>query len=141
MARPITNEDRPSTVNRSDRPKRVPINGHRDILSVIGKEPGWHYCWVPEHLVAKYEAAYYEYVSHEVIVGDRRINIGSQIGSKVSMPVGNGVTGYLMRCLDEDHKAEMDYVASEADAQEGAMRDTGRQNGHYGDVTIERPAR
>lgn len=137
MAQPKV-DDRPSTVNRSDRPKRVPINGFRDILSVIGKEPGWHYCWVPEHLVAKYEMGHYDYVTHEVIVGDRRINAGSQLGTKISMPVGNGVTGFLMRCTEEDFQAEKAYVHSEADRQEDAMRSSSQESGRYGQVDIAR---
>ena len=138
MARPNQIEDRPSTVNRSDRPKRVPINGIRDILAVQGKEPGWHYCWVPEHLVAKYEAAHYDYVTHEVIVGDRKINAGTQMGSKVSIPVGNGQTGFLMRCTEEDHASEMDYIAEETDRQESAMRDASKESGRYGQINIGR---
>lgn len=137
MAQPKV-EDRPSTVNRSDRPKRVPINGLRDILAVLGKEPGWHYCWVPEHLTAKYEVAYYDYVTHEVIIGDRKINAGSQMGTKVSMPVGNGVTGFLMRCTEEDYQAEKAWVASEADRQENAMRGSTQDEGRYGQVEIKR---
>lgn len=136
MARPNQIEDRPSTVNRSDRPKRVPINGVRDILAVKGKEPGWHYCWVPEHYTAQYEAGEYEYVTHEVIVGDRRINAGSQIGSKVSLPVGNGITGFLMRCLEEVYLEEKAWVHQQADEQEGAMRDAAKEGGRYGNVSI-----
>ena len=136
MARPNQIEDRPSTVNRSDRPKRVPINGIRDILSVQGKEPGWHYCWVPDHMTSRYEAGGYEFVTHEVIVGDRRINAGSQIGSKVSVPVGNGSTGFLMRCLEEVYLEEKAHIASEADQQEKAMRDSAKESGRYGDISI-----
>lgn len=138
MAQPKENVDRPSTVNRSDRPKRVPINGYRNILAVLGKEPGWHYCWVPEHQLAKFESAHYEFVTHEVIVGDRKINAGSQIGNKVSMSVGNGVTGFLMRCTEEDHKIDRDYVESEADRQEDAMRSSTQESGRYGQVDIQR---
>lgn len=137
MARPNV-EDRPSTVNRSDRPKRVPINGHRDILSVHGKEPGYHYCWVPEHLTSRYEGAGYDYVTHEVIVGDRRINAGSQVGAKVSLPVGNGQTGFLMRCEDSVFLEERRLSQSEADRQENAMRSAGNEAGRYGEVEIGR---
>lgn len=136
MAKPNQIEDRPSTVNRSDRPKRVPINGVRDILAVHGKEAGWHYCWVSDKLTAKYEAAEYEYVTHEVTVGDKRINAGSQMGSKVSIPVGNGVTGYLMRCKEEVYREEREYVDQETDKQEGAMRAAEKESGRYGTVKI-----
>lgn len=136
MARPNQIEDRPSTVNRSDRPKRVPINGLRDILSVKGKEDGYHYCWVTDAYVAKYELAGYDYVTHEVVVGDRRINAGAQIGAKVSMPVGNGTTGYLMRCPQEVYEEERSYVESLTDEQESAMRDASKESGRYGEVRI-----
>lgn len=135
MARPQV-EDRPNTVNRSDRPKRVPINGHRDILAVHGKEPGFHYCWIPEHMTARYESAGYDFVTHEVVVGDRKLNAGSQIGSKVSVPVGNGVTGFLMRCEESIFLEEKTHVHREADKQEQLMRSSANEEGRYGQVKI-----
>lgn len=139
MARPKL-EDRPSKVNRADRPKKVSINGYRNILGVGGLEEGWHYCWVNDTNVDRYQSAYYDFVEHEVVIGDRKVDAASQIGGRISKAVGNGVTAYLMRCTEEDYQEEMANVHGEADAIERALLDTSRSktkdDGHYGEVQI-----
>ena len=132
-------EDRPSKVDRSDRPKRVPINGYRNILSVQGQEPGWHYCWVNEDNVPRYEQAAYEFVTHDVIVGDRRVNAASQIGGKVSLAVGNRLQGYLMRVLQEYYDEDMAAMNAEVDKQDAGMQSelNSGADGQYGNVKIE----
>jgi hypothetical protein len=139
MARPKL-EDRPSTVNRSDRPSRTPIHGTRDILSVKGQEAGWHYCWVNEQNVPRYEAASYEFVTHDVIVGDKQVNAASQIGGKVTLASGNQTTSFLMRIPQEYYEEDMQAVQDDLDEKEDAMRDNLNSNrdGQYGSVKIER---
>ncbi len=132
--------DKPSTLNRSERPQRVPINGSRDKLSVRGQQPGWHYCWVNEDRVERYLAGGYEFVSHEVHVGDRKIDQASMIGGKVAMAVGNGLTGYLMRCPQEYFDEEMKLTNDRTDETEQSLRkDLNRGDGEYiGKVEIGR---
>jgi hypothetical protein len=139
MARPKL-EDRPSTVDRSGRPSRTPINGSRDKLTVQGQEAGWHYCWVNDDNVAKYEAAGYEFVTHDVVVGEKSINTASQVGGKVSMAVGNQVTAYLMRVLQEYYDEDMQAVQDDLDEKEAAMHATlnSGKDGQYGEVWITR---
>ena len=131
-------EDRPSKVNRSDRPKRVPVNGYRDILSVQGQEPGWHYCWVNEDKIPRHEAAHYEFVTHDVIIGDRHVNTASQIGGKVSIRVGNQLTGFLMRQLQEYYDEDMKALQDDLDVRDESMRASlnNKQDGRYGSVEI-----
>lgn len=138
MGRP-KNEDRPMSLERSERPKRVPINGQRDILSVQGQEKGWHYCWVNDDKVPRFQAAYYEFVDHDCIVGDRKIDAAARIGGKISKAVGNGVTAYLMRCPQEDFDAENKQELMEVKAREDAMRRelNSSADGRYGKVEIE----
>ena len=138
MGRPKL-EDRPSTLNRSERPKRVPINGQRDVMTVGGKEAGWHYCFVNDDQVAEYELAAYEHVTHEVTVGNRKINAASQLGGKISKAVGNGVTAYLMRVPDEYYEADRKAEAEELDAKEASMKAAlnSKKDGQYGEVKIE----
>ena len=139
MVKKVVLEDRPSKVNRSDRPKRVPINGYRNILSVMGQEPGWHYCWVNEDKVPRYEQAAYEFVTHDVIVGDRRVNAASQIGGKVSLAVGNQLIAYLMRVLQEYYDEDMAALNAEIDKQDAGMQSqlNSGADGQYGKVQIE----
>lgn len=135
--------ERPSTLNRSERPKRVPINGLRDKLSITGAEPGWHYTLVNEDNVQAYLAAGYDYVTHEVHIGSRKIDQASMVGGRVAIPVGNGVTGFLMRCPQEIFEEEMKLTDERTDATEQSMRKhiQGVQDGMYGKVDIGRPRR
>ncbi len=137
MAKPKL-ADRPSKLNRSDRPKRVPISGYRNILSVQGQEPGWHYCWVNEDKVPRHEQAWYEFVTHDVVIGDRRVNAASQIGGKISLAVGNHLTGYLMRVPQEAYDEDMELLQQELDAKDAAMRSAlnSGTDGQYGKVEI-----
>lgn len=135
MARPKL-EDRPSKINPSGRPKRTPINGYRDILSVEGKEEGWHYCWVNEDKVPRYEQASYEFVTHDVKIGDRKVNTASQLGGKVSLAVGNQLTAYLMRVPQEYYEEDMAVQQAEVDELESGMKSSlnSAADGRYGQV-------
>jgi hypothetical protein len=132
-------ETRPNSLNRSERPARVPIHGYRDVLDVRGQEAGWHYCWVNDYNVDKFLAGGYEYVTHAVMVGHTRLNEGSQIGSKVSKPVGNGVIGYLLRVPDEIFQEENRALEAEVDSREASMRSdlNSGKDGQYGKVSIQ----
>lgn len=131
---------KPSTLNRSERPTRVPINGLRDKMSVRGQQPGWHYCWVNEDKVDRYISGGYEFVTHEVQVGDRKIDNASMIGGKVAMAVGNGITAYLLRCPEDIFKEEMSLVDERTDQTEQSLREglNSGADGRYGKVEIGR---
>lgn len=122
---------------RTGRPSRVPINGYRDVLKVEGQEPGWHYAWIADSNTYRMEDAGYEFVEHDVVVGNRRINAASQIGSKVSIPGGNGVTLFLMRCPEEIYNEEMAMMHAEIDERERALLNI-KEDGRYGSVKISR---
>lgn len=110
---------------------RVPINGdERNVLSVIGKEEGFHYVWVNDYNVEKFVDASYEMVTHDVKVGSRKINSDSSLGSStVSKAVGNGVIGYLMRIPNELYTEDMKSLDREADAKEDAIFSNMRSSG------------
>lgn len=137
MGRP-KNEDRPTSLERSERPKRVPINGRRDILTVIGQEKGWHYCWVNEDQVPRYQNSGYEFVTHACQIGDRKVNAAASIGEHHTKAVGNGVTGHLMRCAQEDFEADEREEQAEIKAREDSMKRelNSSQDGRYGKVDI-----
>ncbi len=115
-------EDRPSKLNRSNRPTRGAIHGKRNKITVTGTEAGFHYCWVNEDNVERFIEDGYEFVTHDVKVGDKAINKDSQIGGKVSKNMGNSVTAFLMRCTDEIHKEIMDMLNKEVDETEQTMK-------------------
>ena len=114
-------EDRSKSSERSGRPKRGAIHGKRNKITVTGCEPGWHYCWVNEDNVEAFIEDGYEFVVHDVKVGDRAVQTQSQLGSKVSRGMGAGVTAYLMRCTEEIHKEIHDMLNQETDATEQTM--------------------
>lgn len=130
--------ERPSITNRSARPKRVPIHGYKSKLDVKGLKPGMHGCWVNEPNVERYLAAGYDFVNYDVVVGDRQVNAASQVGSRVSMAAGNGLTAYLMECPEEIYNEEMDEIARLADEKEQMMRQDSLGDGSYGEVKIQR---
>ena len=138
MGRP-KNEDRPTSLNRSERPKRVPINGKRDILTVVGQEKGWHYCWVNEDKVPRFQMSNYEFVDHDCVVGDRKIDAAARIGGKISKAVGNGMTAYLMRITQEEHDEDVALELKEIKDRENAMKRelNSSADGRYGKVEIE----
>jgi hypothetical protein len=137
MARPQV--DRPNTLNRSERPKRVPINGLRDKLAVQGLEKGWHYIWIRDDEVYRFEMGGYDPVSHAVTVGDRHINTAGQIGANVTYPGGNGVTLHLYRCPEEVYQDELNAVHQQVDEGEAVMKQqlNSTSDGRYGKVEIE----
>lgn len=136
---------RPDSLNRSGKIDRVPIHGAKNILSVEGQEPGFHYCWVadaPQHsysYIDKFLRAGYEYVTHDVVVGDRRIDAAPGIGAKHSIPGGNGVTLYLMRIPQEYYDADMGQFHKTIDEMENTMYETeASAPGRYGKVGREK---
>lgn len=132
-------EVRPEGLNRSKREDRVPIHGNKNILTVEGQEPGFHYCWVTDYNAPRYERASYEFVTHSVVVGDRRIDAAPGIGAKVSIPGGNGVTLYLMRVPMELYEADMQDAHKKIDDLEATMFESEAQvPGRYGKISREK---
>ncbi len=131
----IRAEERPTKLTRSERPTRTPINGSRDVLNVRGQEEGFHYCWVNESNVDRYLEGDYEFVTHEVIVGDKKLQAAA-MGSKHSKAVGNGVTAYLMRCPDEIYQDELKSVATKTNEVESTLNE--KADGQYGNIEVSR---
>ena len=100
----------------AERPKRTPIN-KRDILSVKGKEPGYHYRIVNDtgDRIADLQDRGYELVdAKDVRVGDKRVNSAAPEGSKAQVSVGGGQKAFVMRIkqewFDEDQTAKQDEI-------------------------------
>jgi hypothetical protein len=131
-----TNQD----VGASDRPKRVPINGSRDIMNVRGIPPELHPCWVndTDNNIERYQNAGYNFWTGEVVVGDRKIDSDSQIGSGViSKNVGNGVTAFLMVVPVEIYNEDQKSLQSELAEKEAVLfRSMKQGEGRYGDIKV-----
>ena len=126
---------RVATEKRPDRSKstRTPL-GKRNKLSFDNLEEGYVYRVIND-VDSRLEQAVeggYEFVTGKGKLGDSRAAEGTAIDSRVSKPVGNGVTGYLMRIRDEFYKEDQAAKAARIDETEKSMKpDTSA--GQYGD--------
>jgi hypothetical protein len=119
--------------------KRVPVGGNRDILTVDGMEDGWHYRWVLDlgNRTKKFQKAGYEFVTHEVTVGDARAGTPEGLGSIVEALSGNGTQKLVLMRIkqeyyNEDQKAKEDEILA---LEAGMGKDI---SGTYGKIGIER---
>ena len=132
-------EARPTSLDRDEKPVRTPVHGGKNLLTVEGQEAGFHYCWVNDYNVPRFQKALYEFVTHAVVIGDRKIDAVSGIGAKHSIPVGNGVTAYLMRIPEEYYNADVQALNEKVDFSEAAMFEhlNSKKDGTYGKVEIQ----
>jgi len=120
--------------DRSER-KRVPL-GQRNRIS-FPMEDGFHYHLINDKdgRLQKALDGGYEFVESEKNLGDPIVSSPKKIGKRVSMPVGNNTTGYLMRIkkewYDEDQMAKQKLV----DDSEKAMKPKGKNEYGEGLVT------
>lgn len=139
MARPKL-EDRPTiqTERAVGRPKRIPIHGEHNKLTIEPQEAGYHYIWVNDDKVGKYERAGYEFVTHDCTIGDTHVNHATSMATgRVTIPMGNGVIGVAMRCANEIYQAELDAIHTKVDELEKGMHKglQSKTDGRYGKVT------
>jgi len=124
-----------------NRPKRIPVGGPRNILTVDGKDPNFKYSWVNDRdgMIERFKAGGYEVVTHKVEVGDPTADTGKGTSSAVSRDVGHGTTAYLMRIRKDWHEEDMAAKHARIDASEEDMKRTlnSGTNGQYGKVEIK----
>lgn len=143
--RSLENLDRTSRVEQQvhgteDRPRRIPVSGNREILSVYGIPEDLRARWVndePGRINKFLMAGYTFFTDKHVRVGERTVNTGENIGSVISRNVGGGMTSYLM-VLDRDFY-EQDQRAKQKiiDDQHASMHGKAKQAiDGYGDLNI-----
>jgi hypothetical protein len=125
-----------------ERPKRIPVAGARDILTVYGKDPNYSYRWIVDApgRIQRFQEGGWEVVQENLEVGQRTVDRGSKVGSAVTKSSGDGRVLVLMRILkewyDEDQKAKMERL----DALEGSMRQEAKVD-RYGILEVQRPGK
>lgn len=121
------------------RVRRTPV-GRRNVLTVSGKEPGYHYRVVNDvgGNVQRFLSAGYEFVdANDVTIGDTRIGAPSATGSKAEAHVGGGTKAFVMRIKEEWYKEDQAAKQTHADALEAATKEKAL-DGNYGKLEISR---
>lgn len=119
--------------------RRDSINGVRNVLTVKGKDPNFHYRVVSDNgdRIQEFEAMGYEVVrDSSVKVGDRRISNPTQDGSPVQVSLGGGNTGYLMRIKKEWFDEDQEDKQTRINQLEAGMKREARDSADYGKVSI-----
>jgi len=121
---------------KAQRPQRTPL-ANRSVLGVRGKEPGYVYRVVNDvgDRINSFQEAGYEMVTDkDVSIGDRRVGRASQDGTPVSLPVGGGVTGYLMRQKQEFYDEDQAFKEASHKELERSMEKEAEKFADYGKV-------
>lgn len=123
------------------RPTRAPINGVRMRTKIKNQEPGYHYRLVndlDDRVQEMIERGYEVVSDNSVSVGDKRVANPAQEGSPVSVSVGNGVKGVVMRIKDEWWEEDKTAHDAKVRATEDQIKRDLKENNFYGDVSIKR---
>ena len=129
-------------VTKTQRTQRTPL-ANRSVLGVKGKDPNFIYRIVNDtgDRINSFQEAGWEIVTDkEVTIGDRRAGRASQDGSGVTVPVGQGVTGYLMRQSKDFYKEDQDYKEAQLKEQERSIKKEAAENDFYGKLKISTEA-
>jgi hypothetical protein len=123
-----------------DRPERIPVSGHRNIMTVHDQDPAFVYRWVNdvEDRIEIFKLGGWKLVEDKHQVGDRSVNSGTQLDKVVTKNVGAGRTSYLMKIEREFY--EEDQAAKEraiAEKERSMLASERNAEGRYGSVTIK----
>jgi hypothetical protein len=121
------------------RPRRTPI-GQRQVLSVTGKEPGFHYRFVNDtsERVQTFLDNGWELVEQKDIrIGDKRVGNPTTEGTAAKAHVGQGQYAYVLRIRDEWYIEDQAEKQKYVDATEAAMKDKAL-DGTYGKLELTR---
>ena len=133
----------------ANKPKRVPVSGNRDILTVLGTDPDFVYRWVKDKSEAgqrifRFRQAAYEFVDGTIAalgVGDNFVYETHDLGSLIRKPSGDGEFLYLMRISKEFY--DEDQTVKQIDIKEREdnitrVRDphSSEDDGQYGSISI-----
>lgn len=128
-----------TTTSPSGRAKRTPING-RNVLTVLGKEPGYQYRIVNDtsDRIQQFKDAGYELVgAADVQIGDRRVGNPTAEGTFAQVSVGKGDKAFLMRIKDEWYKEDQDAKQAQIKKLEQSITQNLTGKADYGSVRIE----
>ena len=126
----------------SVRPRRSPL-ATKNRLSVRNKEDGYVYrianTYDPNR-VTDLEEQGYEIVPKEAvgIIGDKRVDSASALGSAATVSLGKGDIGVLMRQKLEHYKEDQSIKQADVDASEQTMKRDAKRTSDYGTFHSDR---
>lgn len=147
MSNTTKSRGRPSTkaTRATSRPTRVPMSGKRLRMEIPEDErdDAFHYSWISDEkgFVQRAKQAGYEHVMQSELPSFgalRDVDSADPTESAISMPVGHGVTGYLMKQPIEYYEADQAELQALNDAREADMKKSlnNGDEGQYGKVEI-----
>lgn len=128
---------------RPDRskPVRVSLAQQKNILThPEANDPNFNYRVVVDYKskpgrIEKFKKAGYVHVISGENMGDDDVMKPKKLGSKVTVPVGNGETGYLMK-IPKEYYLE-DQAAKEAEIKRLEQSMNVKKKGQYGDGLVD----
>ena len=122
-------------------PQRTPISGvtARNKLTIRGKEAGFSYRIINADEAGRLEELQergYEVVTHDIKVGDNRVDATSVEGSPKTVPLGGGVKGLVVRIKQEWFEEDQRIKEQRAKDMESSIHPNAVEGG-YGDVSKE----
>jgi hypothetical protein len=122
----------------SARPRRSPLSG-RNRLSIKNKEPGYVYRIVNDvdDRVTLLQEQGYEICTKESVgmIGDKRVDNASSVGSSSVLSVGQGTKAIVMRQKEEYYKEDQALKQTQIDELERTM---GKDKSDYGSIKLEK---
>ena len=119
----------------TERRKRTPVGGPKNILTVANQDPNYVYRFVNSSIpgrIQRFIDGGYDVVPNEdVVVGDNVVDRGTALGSATSRAGGGGVILVLMRILREWYEEDQAAKQESIDELEQAQFDEAHK-GMYG---------
>ena len=125
------------------RENRTPVAGFRDILTVEGKDPDYHYRWVLDESeqgrrVFTHQRAGYTFATIEegLQIGQSNVYKSDNVGSLIRVPNDDGRWLHLMKIPKDWHEDDLKAKAAETDAKEASIKNPGLE-GTYGEINLK----
>lgn len=128
-------------MSRATKPKRTPIGGARNILTVKGGDTeNFEYRIVNDtgDRVAMFQEHGYELVCDDkIMIGDRRVANPTKEGSPIRVSVGGGTQAYLMRQKKEFYVEDQQTKQEAVNQTEGAIKAEAKKSADFGKLEIK----
>lgn len=121
------------------RVRRTPLT-NKGKLSVSRKDPAFEYRFVNDdgdNVADRMEQGWEPVVKSETEVGSKRVDLSTEVGSQVSVSVGQGMKAILMK-IPKEFKEEDDAIKQAAVDRTEAATKADALSGTYGKLDITR---